>query len=121
MMLLKPVFGSEKNVKLIRRRVIIGENPASKSGYKFENQVDYPASLLAFKALVEGLPQTKGILILSGVTSKGTLEFIKIIKGEFSLQQAVKQGSSKRRFDEFVSLMSEKNYRYLQVQLATAS
>jgi hypothetical protein len=57
--------------------MIIGENPASKSGYEFENQVNYPASLIAFKTLVEWLPQTMGILIVSGVTSTGVSEFIK--------------------------------------------
>ena len=50
---LKPVFGSEKNVKLIRRRVEIGENPNAASGKKFELQLDYDAMFEAFKKMTE--------------------------------------------------------------------
>lgn len=118
---LKPVFGSEKNVKLIRRRVEIGENPNSASGKKFELQIDYDAMFEAFKKMTEQLPNAPGILMVSGCTAQGKLVYIKLIKSDFSVQLSVRNGSLKRRFNEFLTIMEQKKYRQLQVQLAIAS
>jgi hypothetical protein len=118
---LKPVFGSEKNVKLIRRRVEIGENPNSVSGKKFELQLDYDAMFEAFKKMTEQIPAAPGILMVSGITPQGKLEFVKLIKGDFSLQTSFRNGSLKLRLNEFLTIMEQKKYRQLQVQLAIAS
>ena len=118
---LKPVFGSEKNVKLIRRRVEIGENPNSVSGKKYELQLDYGAMFEAFKKMTEQLPNAPGILMVSGCTAQGKLVYIKLIKSDFSVQLSVRNGSLKRRFDEFLSLIELEKYRFIQVQLAIAS
>ena len=118
---LKPVFGSEKNVKLIRRRVEIGENPNSVPGKKFELQLDYDAMFEAFKKMTEQIPAAPGILMVSGITPQGKLEFVKLIKGDFSLQTSFRNGSLKLRLNEFLTIMEQKKYRQIQVQLAIAS
>ncbi len=118
---LKLVFGSEKNVKLIRRRVEIGENPNSASGKKFELQLDYDAMFEAFKKMTEQLPNAPGILMVSGCTAQGKLAYIKLIKSDFSVRSSFRNGSLKRRFDEFLSLIELEKYRFVQVQLAIVS
>ena len=121
MTLLKPVFGSEKNVKLIRSRVEIGENPSAASGKKFELQLDYDTMFEAFKKMTEQLPNAPGILMVSGCTAQGKLAYIKLIKSDFSVRSSFRNGSLKRRFDEFLSLIELEKYRFIQVQLAIAS
>ena len=118
---LKLVFGSEKNVKLIRRRVEIGENPNAASGKKFELQLDYDAMFEAFKKMTEQIPASPGILMVSGITPQGKIEFVKLIKGEFSLRSSFRNGSLKLRFHEFLTIIEQKKFRQLQVQLAIAS
>jgi hypothetical protein len=75
----------------------------------------------AFKKMTEQLPNAPGILMVSGCTAQGKLVYIKLIKSDFSVQLSVRNGSLKRRFNEFLTIMEQKKYRQLQVQLAIAS
>ena len=118
MKVLKPIFGSDRVFKRVRRRTDIGESLSSKSGRAYALMYDATASYEAFKLLVEQLPDYEGVIILSAGQDN---RIIKIIKAPISIQATFSQPSIRSRFLEIISIMNRLNINTLQVQLAKAS
>lgn len=72
--------------KAVRKQVTVGKNPLKKKGFDFILEPNMETMRKNFRALGCLLPNTPGILVISGVGGKTDITTLKVVRSDESLR-----------------------------------
>ncbi len=78
------VSGISKTFKLVQKQVVLRPNPSKRKGYDFTLETDLQTMRENFRQLVRSLPDTPGILIISGVFGSDMSMTLKVLRTDES-------------------------------------
>lgn len=115
------ISGTSKSFKLIQKRVALRPNPSKKQGFDFGLVTDLDSMRENFKELLRSLPDTPGILVISGVSSSNLSSTIKVLRSNESIRAVFGSFNDGYPFNWLSNKLLEGGYKEIQLQLGTSA
>jgi len=119
-MKIKPIAGTQKSFKILKRRILIGISSKNKSGKSFSLVDDLITTNQTYQHIVSSIPAQPGILIITGhyKNSKVTLE---ILKSNESIRSTFSRPQNGNRFQTLLDYIKDQLFDHIEIQLAQVS
>jgi hypothetical protein len=111
------ITGTTKSFKLIKKQVPIRPNPSKKKGYDFVLETDFETMRENFRALVCSLPDSPGILVISGVLNSRSTTTEKVLSSDESVRIAFVSLGDRSAFNWLCKKMTDEGYKEIHFQL----
>lgn len=115
------ITGTSKSFKLIQRRVALRPNPNKKKGFDFGLEIDRDAMRENFRDLVRSLPDTPGILVISGVFGSDMSTTLKVIRTDESIRSAFGYCQNEYPFTWIFNSLVDSGYKEIRFELGVAA
>jgi hypothetical protein len=115
------ISGTSKSFKLIQKRVALRPNPSKKQGYDFGLETDLESMRENFRELVRCLPDTPGILVISGVFGSKLSTTIKVLRSDESIRAAFSVCQDGYPFTWIFNTLEDFGYKEIRFELGVAA
>ena len=115
------ISGTSKSFKLIQKQVPQSPNPNKKKGYDFILVTDIESMRENFRVLLRTLPDSPGILVISGVFNSRSSKTIKVLCSDDSVRVAFASFGEGSSFKWICKKMTDHGYKEIRFQLGVAA
>ncbi len=115
------ISGTSKSFKLIQKQVPLRPNLNKKKGYDFTLETDIEMMRENFRALLRTLPDSPGILVISGVFNSRSSKTIKVLCSDDSVRAAFASFGERSSFMWICKKMTDQGFKEIRFQLGVAA
>jgi hypothetical protein len=115
------ISGTSKSFKLIQKQVPIRPNPNKKKGYDYVLETDMKTMRENFRELVHGLPDSPGILVISGGFGSNMNTTLKVLQSDESIRSAFGNFREDSPFHWVCNTLLTFGYKEIRFELGEAA
>jgi hypothetical protein len=115
------ISGTSKSFKLIQKQVPIRPNPNKKKGYDYVLETDMKTMRENFRELVRGLPDSPGILVISGGFGSNMNTTLKVLQSDESIRSAFGNFREESPFHWVCNTLLTFGYKEIRFELGEAA
>jgi len=115
------ISGTSKTLKLVQKQVVVRPNPTKRKGYDFTLETDLQRMRENFRQLVRSLPDTPGILVITGVFGSDLSKTLKVLRTDESIRCAFGTCQEGSPFNWICKELLDGGYKEIRFELGVAA